>query len=68
MLASPQNVELSFIANAISKIDRVALQDELVLFTSSYKDLKKELLENMNDSANDSDRLELEKDYTKVAK
>ena len=68
MLASPQNVELSFIANAISKIDRVALQDELILFTLSYKDLKKELLENMNDSANDSDRLELEKDYTKVAK
>ena len=68
MLASPQNVELSFIANSISKIDRVALQDELILFTLSYKDLKKELLENMNDSANDSDRLELEKDHTKVAK
>jgi len=44
---------------------RVALQDELISFASSYKDLKKGLLENMND--NDSDSLESEKEYTEVA-
>ena len=37
-------------------------------FASSYKDLKKGLLENMNDNENDSDRLESEEEYTEVAK
>ena len=67
ILASPQNVELSLIANAVPEIDKVVLQDELVSFASSYKDLKKGMLENMNDNENDSDRLELEEEYTEVA-
>ena len=67
MLASPQNVELSLIANALPEIDRMARQDELISFASSYKDMKKRLLENMNDSANDSDRLESEEEYAEVA-
>ena len=54
ILASPQNVELSLIANAVLEIDRVVPQDELVSFASSYKHLKKGLLENMNDNENDS--------------
>ena len=32
MLASPQNVKLSLIANAAPETDRVVLQDELILF------------------------------------
>jgi len=42
VLASPQNVELSLAANAVPEVDRVALQDELISFASSYKDLKKD--------------------------
>jgi len=45
----------------------VALQDELISFASSYKDLKKGLLENMNDNKNDSDSLESEEEYAEVA-
>ena len=67
ILASPQNVELSLIANAVPEIDRLVLQDELVSFASSYKDLKKGLLENMNDNKNDLDRLKSEEEYTEVA-
>ena len=67
ILASPQNVELSLIANAVSEIDTVALQDELISFASSYKDPKKGLLENMNDNENDSDSLESEVEYTEIA-
>ena len=66
ILASPQNFELSLIANAVPEIDRVVLQDELVSFASSYKELKKGLLENRNDNENDSDRLESEEEYTEV--
>ena len=55
MLASPQNLELSLSTNTVLKIDRVALQDELISFALSYKDLKKGLLENMNNNTNDSD-------------
>ena len=53
ILASLQNVELSLIAKAVSEIDRVAQQDELISLASSYEDLKKGLLENMNDNEND---------------
>jgi len=67
ILASPQNVELSLIVNAIPEIDRVALQDELISFASSYKDLKKCLVENMNGNENYSDSLESEEEYTEVA-
>ena len=35
ILASPQNFEVSLIANAVPEIDRVVLQDELVSFASS---------------------------------
>ena len=66
ILASPQNVEISLIANAVPEIERVVLQDELVSFASSYKDLKKGLQKNMNDNENDSDRLESEKKGTEV--
>ena len=59
-------MELSLIATVIPEIDSVALQDELISFASSYKDLKNGLLENMNDNENDSDRLE-SKEYTDVA-
>ena len=54
------------IAYAVSEIDKVALQDELISFALSYKDLKKGLLENMNDNENDSDSLESEGEYTEV--
>ena len=53
ILTSPPNVELSLIANTVSEIDRVALEDKLISFASNYKDLKKGLLENMNDNEND---------------
>jgi len=66
ILAPPQNAELGLIANAVPEIDRVALQDELISFTSSYKELKKGLLKSMNDSENDSGSLESEEEYTKV--
>ena len=56
ILAPQQNVELSLIANAVSEIDRVVQQDELISFASNYKDIRKGLLENMND--NDSDTLD----------
>jgi len=67
ILASPQNAELSLIANAVPEIDRVALQDELISFASSYKDPEEGLRENMNDNENDSDSLESEEEYTEVA-
>ena len=54
------------IVNAVPEIDRVVLQDKLVSFASSYKDLKKGLLENKNDNENDSERLESEEEYTEV--
>jgi len=57
-------VELSLIANAVPEIDRVAQQDEGIFFASSYKDLKKGLLENMNDHESDSDSLESGGVYT----
>ena len=60
-------MEQSLFANAIPEIDRVALQDELLSFTSSYKNLKKRLLENINNNENDSDSLESEKEYTEVS-
>ena len=63
ILASPQNAELSLIVNAVPDIDRMALQDELISFASSYKDLKKGLLENMNDNENDSYSLESDEEY-----
>ena len=63
MSASPRNVKLSLIANAVQEIDSLELQDELILIASSCKDL----LENMNDYANDSDRLKSEEEYTEVA-
>ena len=44
----------------------MALLNELISFASSYKDLKKGLLENMNDNENDSDSLQSEKEYTEV--
>ena len=66
-LASPQNLELSLIANAVPEIDSVAIQKELISFASSYKDLKKGLLESMNDNEHDSDSLALEQEYTEVA-
>lgn len=66
ILASPQNIELGLIANAIPEIDIVALQDELISFASSYKDLKKGLLENINDNENDSDSLDSEEEDTNV--
>ena len=59
-------MELSLFANAVPEIGRVALQDELISFASSYKDLKKGLIENMNDKENESDSLESEKEYTEV--
>ena len=69
ILASPQNVELSLIANAVPEIYKSGTrgQDELVSFTSSYKNLKKGLLENMNDNENDSASLESEAEYTEIA-
>ena len=54
------------IDNAVSEIDIVALQDELISFASSNKDPKKGLLENMNDNENDSNSLELNREYTEV--
>jgi len=45
----------------------VALQDELISFAASYKDLKKGLLENVNDNETDSESLESEEEYTEVA-
>ena len=57
ILASPQNVELGLIATIVPEIDKVALQNELISFASTYKDLKKGLQENMNKNENDSDRL-----------
>ena len=66
ILSSPQNVKLSLIANAVPEIDRVILQDELISFASSYKDLKKGLLENMNDNKNHSGRLESAEEFTEV--
>ena len=68
ILAYPQNVELSLIATTVPEIDKVALQDKLISFALSFKDLKKGLLENMNDNAKDSDRLESQEEYTEVAK
>ena len=67
MLASPRNVELILIANAVQEIDKVALQNKLISLASSYKDLKKGLLENINGNANDSDRLKSEEEYAEVA-
>ena len=67
ILASPQHVDLSLIANAVPEIDRVAQQEELISFPSSYKDLKKGLLENMNDNESDSDSLESEENFPEVA-
>ena len=58
-------MELRLFANAVPEIDRVALQDELISFASNYKDLKKGLLENMNDNENDSDSLQSE-EFTEV--
>ena len=52
---------------AVPEIDRVAVQDELISFESSYEDLKKGLLENMNGDENDSDSLESEEEHTEVA-
>ena len=59
-------MEKRLFANAVPEIDRVALQDKLISFASNYKDLKKGLLENMNDNENDSDSLQSEKEYTEV--
>ena len=61
-------MELRLFTNAVPEIDRVALLNELISFASSYKDLKKGLLENMNDNENDSDSLQSEKEYTEVPK
>ena len=61
-------MELILIVNAVPEIDRVALQDELISFASSYKDLKKRLLEKMNDNENDSDRLDSEEDVDNLLK
>ena len=58
-------MELRLFTNAVPEIDRVALQDELISFASNYKNLKKGLLENMNDNENDSDSLQ-SKEYTEV--
>ena len=57
-------MELRLFTNAAPEIDRVALLNELISFASSYKDLKKELLENMNDNENDLDSLQSEKEYS----
>ena len=59
-------MELRLFTNAVPKVDRVALLNELISFASSYKDLKKGLLENMNDNENDSDSLQSEKEYAEV--
>ena len=59
-------MELRLFTNTVPEIDRVALLNELILFASSYKDLKKGLLENMNNNKNDSDSLQSEKEYTEV--
>ena len=59
-------MELRLFTNAVPEIDRVALLNELISFASSYKDLKKGLLENMNNNENDSDSLQSEKEYTEV--
>ena len=59
-------MELSLIVNSVSEIDKVALQDDLISLGSSYKDLKKGLLNNLNDNENDSDSLESEGEYTEV--
>ena len=53
-------MELSLIVNSVSEIDKVALQDDLISLGSSYKDLKKGLLNNLNDNENDLDCLESE--------
>ena len=45
----------------------MTLQDKLISFASIYKDMKKGLLENMNNKANNLNRLKSEEEYTKVA-
>ena len=54
------------IATTVPEIDKVALQNELISFVLTYKDLKKGLQENMNKNENDSNRLQSEEKYTEV--
>lgn len=67
ILASSQNVDLRIITSAIPEIDTLALREELLSFASIYKHLKQGLLENSDNSEDESDDLESDDENTKVA-
>lgn len=60
ILVSSAKIQLNFRSEAIPEIDSVALREELISFTSSYKNIRKGLLNDSDDE--ESEELDLDLD------